>query len=57
MAGIEQINDAVSMLDKVTQENANEATIVTQIAKDVDLMAQQLVNDAISKKNLIRNFE
>ena len=50
MLGIEQINDAVSMLDKVTQENASEANNVTQIAHDVDLMAQQLVNDAISKK-------
>ncbi len=50
MQGIEQINDTVSMLDKVTQENASEAHNVTKIANEVDLMAQQLLNDAISKK-------
>ncbi|MGD9555064.1 MAG: methyl-accepting chemotaxis protein [Arcobacteraceae bacterium] len=50
MLGIEQINDAVSMLDKVTQENASEANNVTKIANDVDAMAQQLVHDAITKK-------
>ena len=50
MLGIEQINDAVSMLDKVTQENASEANNVTKIANEVDAMAQQLVHDAITKK-------
>ncbi len=50
MLGIEQINDAVSMLDKVTQENASEANNVTKIAHEVDDMAHQLVNDAITKK-------
>lgn len=50
MQGIEQINDAVSMLDKVTQENASEANNVTKIAHEVNVMAQQLLNDAISKK-------
>ncbi len=50
MLGIEQINDAVSMLDKVTQENASEANNVSKIAHEVDAMAHQLVNDAITKK-------
>ena len=50
MQGIEQINDAVSMLDKVTQENASEANNVTKIANEVDSMAQKLLNDAINKK-------
>jgi methyl-accepting chemotaxis protein len=50
MLGIEQINDAVSMLDKVTQENASEANNVSKIANEVDAMAQRLVSDAINKK-------
>ncbi|MGB5866765.1 MAG: methyl-accepting chemotaxis protein [Arcobacteraceae bacterium] len=50
MTGIEQINDAVSMLDKVTQENANEANSVAQIANDVSKLANDLVADASSKK-------
>ncbi|MFA7084456.1 MAG: methyl-accepting chemotaxis protein [Arcobacteraceae bacterium] len=50
MHGIEQINDTVAMLDKVTQENASEASNVTKIANEVDSMAQQLVNEAINKK-------
>ena len=50
MTGIEQINDAVTMLDRVTQENANEANSVAQIAADVSSMANNLVADASSKK-------
>jgi methyl-accepting chemotaxis protein len=50
MLGIEQINDAVSMLDKVTQENAHEANNVTKIANEVNDMAQELVSDAKKKK-------
>ncbi|WP_419765206.1 MAG: methyl-accepting chemotaxis protein [Arcobacter sp.] len=50
MTGIEQINDAVSMLDKVTQENASEANQVKSIATDVSSMANRLVNDAKNKK-------
>jgi methyl-accepting chemotaxis protein len=52
MLGIEQINDAVTMLDRVTQENASEANSVAQIAEEVSVMAEELVNDANSK-----NFE
>ena len=50
MLGIEQINDAISLLDRVTQENANEATQTTQISTDVESLAKQLVNDANNKK-------
>jgi len=50
MTGIEQINDAVTMLDRVTQENASEANSVAQVASDVSTMANKLVSDASSKK-------
>ena len=50
MAGIEQINDAVTILDKVTQENASEANSVAKIASDVSLMANNLVEDALTKR-------
>ena len=50
MTGIEQINDTVTMLDRVTQENASEANSVAQIASDVSAMANNLVADASSKK-------
>jgi methyl-accepting chemotaxis protein len=50
MTGIEQINDAVTMLDRVTQENAHEANSVASIAKDVSKMANDLVSDAQAKK-------
>jgi methyl-accepting chemotaxis protein len=38
------------MLDKVTQENANEANNVANIANETLQMAQLLVKDAKSKK-------
>ncbi|AXH11167.1 chemotaxis protein [Halarcobacter bivalviorum] len=50
MTGIEQINDTVSMLDRVTQENANEANNVAQIANDTLAMANDLVNEAKEKQ-------
>ena len=50
MQGIEQINDAVTMLDRVTQENASEANNVSSIASEVQEMAQSLVSDARGKK-------
>ena len=50
MTGIEQINDAVTMLDRVTQENAHEANSVAQIAVDVSKLANDLVSDASSKQ-------
>ncbi|WP_084593208.1 methyl-accepting chemotaxis protein [Halarcobacter anaerophilus] len=50
MTGIEQINDTVTMLDRVTQENANEANQVKEIANEVSTMANELVEDAKSKQ-------
>ena len=50
MTGIEQINDAVTMLDRVTQENASEANNVAQIASETLAMANTLVSDAKSKQ-------
>ena len=50
LTGIEQINDAISILDKVTQENASEASNVAVFADDTLLMAQVLVKDAKTKK-------
>ncbi|WP_320035095.1 methyl-accepting chemotaxis protein [Halarcobacter sp.] len=50
MTGIEQINDTITMLDRVTQENASEANQVKEIAKEVSAMANELVQDAKSKK-------
>ncbi len=50
MTGIEQINDAISMLDRVTQENANESNQVKNLANEVSSMSNELVNDAENKK-------
>lgn len=50
ISGIEQINDAVTMLDRVTQENASEANQLSNIALDVSKMAHNLVEDAQNKK-------
>ncbi len=50
MTGIEQINDTVIMLDRVTQENANEANNVADIANETLSMANNLVNEAKTKK-------
>jgi methyl-accepting chemotaxis protein len=50
MTGIEQINDAVAMLDKVTQENASETNSVAAIANDVSNLANNLVSDAQAKR-------
>src|SRR5574344_442646 len=50
LKGIEQINDAVSILDRVTQENANEASNVAIIANETLAMAKILVEDAKTKK-------
>jgi methyl-accepting chemotaxis protein len=50
MTGIEQINDAITVLDRVTQENANEATSVSEIAADVKTLASDLVTEASAKQ-------
>ncbi len=50
MTGIEQINDTMNMLDRVTQENASEANNVKNISHEVSQMANELVADAQHKK-------
>ena len=48
--GIEQINDAVSLLDKKTQENASIASNTKQIAMQTQTIANQVVDNVNSKK-------
>ena len=50
MTGIEQINDAITMLDRVTQENASEANQITNISNEVSNMAHNLVTNAQNKQ-------
>ncbi len=50
LSGIEQINNAISILDRVTQENANESNNVSNITNETLSMALLLVEDARSKK-------
>jgi methyl-accepting chemotaxis protein len=50
MTGIEQINDAVNMLDRVTQENASESTNVLNISQELSEIARNLLDDAKNKK-------
>jgi len=50
LKGIEQINDAISVLDKATQENALEANNVAIITNETLKMAELLVEDAKAKK-------
>ena len=51
LKGIEQINDAVAILDRVTQENASEASNVALIANETLDRAKILVEDAKTKKS------
>ena len=48
--GILQINDAINMLDKVTQQNANEADKVSNVANEVLELSQSLLKNAKAKK-------
>ena len=41
--GISQINDAISVLDKNTQENANDATNIAALAEDVKHLSENLI--------------
>ena len=50
LKGIEQINNAINLLDKVTQENANETAKVNSISEETLKMAQILLADAKTKK-------
>ena len=48
--GVEQINDAVSSLDKQTQENANIARVASDIASEASSMAKKILENANSKE-------
>ena len=50
MLRIEQINQAVNMLDRVTQENAFESNQIKEISQSVSKLAYELLTDAKSKK-------
>ena len=50
MQGVEQINDAITTLDRATQENASEANSVASVASEVRTMANELVSDAKAKQ-------
>jgi len=50
MTGIEQINDTITLLDRVTQENASEAGNVATLANETLQMAHELVNEAKTKQ-------
>ena len=50
MLGIEQINQTVNMLDRVTQENAFESNQIKEISQSVSTLAYELLTDAKSKK-------
>jgi len=50
MTGIEQINSAISLLDRATQENNYETKNVSKIATELSTLAEDLVSDALSKK-------
>ena len=50
LKGIEQINSAISILDKATQENAIETNNVSLISQKTLNMAKLLVKDAKTKK-------
>ncbi len=48
-SGIEQINDAVALLDQQTQKNAAIATKTQEIANETNVLADEIVADADSK--------
>jgi len=50
LSAIEQINDAISHLDKETQENASVATLAHNVAIETSSMAQTIVDNANSKE-------
>ncbi|NQY19850.1 MAG: methyl-accepting chemotaxis protein [Campylobacteraceae bacterium] len=49
-SGITQINDAITNLDRQTQENANIASQTYSIANQTDELAKQIVEDSQSKE-------
>ncbi|RXI35954.1 methyl-accepting chemotaxis protein, partial [Malaciobacter mytili] len=49
-SGIEQINDAVTLLDQQTQKNASIANQTQEIANETNLLADGIVKDANAKE-------
>ena len=49
-AGITQINDSITNLDRQTQENANIASQTYEVANQTDELAKQIVEDSQSKE-------
>ena len=49
-AGIEQINEAVGQLEKITQNNLSIADNTSGISKDVGQIAQDITNDTNKKR-------
>jgi methyl-accepting chemotaxis protein len=52
MSGVEQINDAVTQLDQMTQENASVSNQTSVIAENVSRLAGELVDNADKKQFL-----
>jgi methyl-accepting chemotaxis protein len=50
LQGIKQINDAVELLDKKTQENANISTKSQEIANTTSAIADKIIDDADEKE-------
>lgn len=48
--GIAQINDAINVLDKNTQENANDATSIANLSNEVKYLAENLIAVAKNAK-------
>ena len=49
-AGITQINDSITNLDRQTQENANIASQTYEVANQTDELAKQIVEESQSKE-------
>ena len=50
MLAIEQINDAITVLDKQTQQNANETINIAGVSNNVLNMSENRVKEASLKK-------
>ena len=51
--GIIQINDTINVLDKATQVNANQATVISDLASEVATLSTNLLKIADRAKNLV----
>ncbi|MFA7571561.1 MAG: methyl-accepting chemotaxis protein [Sulfurimonadaceae bacterium] len=49
-AGINQINDAVTSLDRQTQENANIASMVKKLSSTADEISKKIINEVLSNR-------